>query len=59
MIGSSERALAARRHLLNGYMITTATVCDTYLPAHVHISPEIMPPALAVAERDGRAAGSC
>lgn len=38
--------------LLNGYLITAATLCDTYVPAHVHITPEVVPPALAVAERD-------
>lgn len=53
VIGSSEPLSLLGATLLNGYMITTVTVCDTYLPAHVHISPEIIPPALAVAERDG------
>lgn len=53
VIGSSERLSLLGATLLNGYMITTVTVCDTYLPAHVHISPEIVPPALAIAERDG------
>lgn len=52
VIGSSERLSLLGATLLNGYLITTVTVCDTYLPAHVHISPEIIPPALAVAERD-------
>jgi 2-methylcitrate dehydratase PrpD len=52
VIGSPERLSLLGATLLNGYLITTVTVCDTYLPAHVHISPEIMPPALAVAERD-------
>ena len=52
VIGSSEPLSLLGATLLNGYMITTVTVCDTYLPAHVHISPEIIPPALAVAERD-------
>lgn len=39
--------------LLNAYQITAATICDTYVPAHVHITPEVVPPALAIAERDG------
>jgi 2-methylcitrate dehydratase PrpD len=52
VIGSAEPLSLLGATLLNGYMITTVTVCDTYLPAHVHISPEIIPPALAVAERD-------
>lgn len=53
VIGSPERLSLLGATLLNGYMITTVKLCDTYLPAHVHISPEIIPPALAVAERDG------
>ena len=52
VIGSAESLSLLGATLLNGYMITTVTVCDTYLPAHVHISPEIIPPALALAERD-------
>jgi 2-methylcitrate dehydratase PrpD len=52
VIGSAERLSLLGATLLNGYQITATTVCDTYVPAHVHISPEIVPPALAVAERD-------
>ncbi len=58
VIGSPDRLSLLGASLLNGYLITTVTVCDTYLPAHVHISPEVVPPALAVAEKhglDGRA----
>ena len=43
--------------LLNGYQVTASTVCDVYRPASCHVSPEIVPPALAVAERLG-ASGS-
>ena len=39
--------------LLNGYQVTASTVCDVYRPASCHVSPEIVPPALAVAERLG------
>lgn len=53
VIGSEERLSLLGATLANGYLITAVTVCDTYVPAHVHISPEIIPPALAVAERDG------
>jgi 2-methylcitrate dehydratase PrpD len=53
IIGSPDRLSLLGASLLNGYLITTVTLCDTYLPAHVHITPEIVPPALAVAERDG------
>lgn len=53
VIGSAERLSPLGASLLNAYQITAATVCDTYVPAHVHISPEIVPPALALAEREG------
>jgi 2-methylcitrate dehydratase PrpD len=52
VIGSLDRLSLLGASLLNGYLITAATVCDTYVPAHVHITPEIVPPALAIAERD-------
>ncbi len=39
--------------LLNGYQVTASTVCDVYRPASCHVSPEIVPPALAMAERLG------
>ena len=53
VIGSPEGLSLLGASLLNGYLITAATVCDTYVPAHVHITPEVVPPALAIAERDG------
>ena len=53
VIGSSQQLSLLGASLLNGYLITAVTVCDTYVPAHVHITPEVVPPALAVAERDG------
>jgi 2-methylcitrate dehydratase PrpD len=52
VIGTPEGLSPLGASLLNGYLITAATVCDTYVPAHVHITPEVVPPALAVAERD-------
>ncbi len=54
IIGSSDRLSLLGASLLNGYLITTVTVCDTYMPGQAHISPEVIPPALAVAEQDGR-----
>lgn len=39
--------------LLNGYLITAVTVCDAYRPALFHVTPEVVPPALAVAEQQG------
>jgi 2-methylcitrate dehydratase PrpD len=39
--------------LLNGYQVTAVTVCDVYRPNLCHVTPEIVPPAIAAAE--GRA----
>lgn len=39
--------------LLNGYQVTAVTVCDVYRPNLCHVTPEVVPPALAAAE--GRA----
>jgi 2-methylcitrate dehydratase PrpD len=52
VIGSEDRLSPLGASLLNAYQITAATVCDTYVPAHVHITPEVVPPALALAERE-------
>lgn len=52
VVGSPNGLSPLGATLLNAYQITAATVCDTYVPAHVHITPEIIPPALAIAERD-------
>jgi 2-methylcitrate dehydratase PrpD len=44
--------------LLNGYLITAATVCDVHRPTLCHVTPEVVPPALIVAEDralDGKA----
>src|SRR5262249_235446 len=38
----------------NGYLITAVTMCDVHRPTLTHITPEVVPPALAIAERDGR-----
>lgn len=38
---------------LNAYQITAITVCDVYRPNHCHVAPEVVPPALAVAEGRG------
>lgn len=36
--------------LLNGYQVTAVTVCDIHRPTLCHVTPEVIPPALAVAE---------
>src|SRR5438309_454627 len=38
--------------LFNGYLITAVTMCDVHRATMTHITPEIVPPALAIAERD-------
>jgi 2-methylcitrate dehydratase PrpD len=52
VIGYDEKMSPLGATLLNAYLITAVTVCDTYVPAHVHITPEIVPPALALAEQN-------
>lgn len=39
--------------LTNGYQITAVTVCDIHRPTLCHVTPEVIPPALAVAEQRG------
>lgn len=38
---------------LNAYQVTAVTVCDVYRPNHCHVTPEVVPPALAMAEGRG------
>jgi len=51
VIGGDALSLAGAT-LLNAYLITATTMCDVYRPTLTHITPEIIPPALAIAERD-------
>jgi 2-methylcitrate dehydratase PrpD len=53
VIGGGRLSLAGAS-LLNGYLITAVTMCDVHRPTLTHIAPEVVPPALAIAERDGR-----
>jgi 2-methylcitrate dehydratase PrpD len=39
--------------LINGYLITAATVCDVHRPTLCHVTPEVVPPALITAELQG------
>lgn len=50
--GSARLQPLVAAALLGGYRITALTACDVYTPAHFHVTPEIVPPALAIAERD-------
>jgi 2-methylcitrate dehydratase PrpD len=53
VIGGGHLSLAGAT-VLNGYLITAVTMCDVHRPTLTHITPEVVPPALAIAERDGR-----
>jgi 2-methylcitrate dehydratase PrpD len=47
-----ERLSLAGATLLNAYLITAVTMCDVHRETMTHITPEVVPPALAIAERD-------
>lgn len=51
IIGGDRLSLAGAT-LLNGYLVTAVTMCDVHRPTLTHVTPEVMPPALAIAERD-------
>ena len=52
VIGGDRLSLAGAT-MLNGYLITAVTMCDIHRSTLTHITPEVIPPALAIAERDG------
>src|SRR5688500_8989262 len=52
VIGGDRLTLAGAT-LLNGYLVTAVTMCDIHRPTLTHVTPEVVPPALAIAERDG------
>jgi len=52
VIGGNQLSLAGAT-LLNGYLVTAVTVCDVHRPTLCHTTPQVVPPALAIAERDG------
>src|SRR5436305_6410367 len=51
-IGGDRLSLAGAT-LLNGYLVTAVTMCDIHRATLTHVTPEVMPPALAIAECDG------
>jgi 2-methylcitrate dehydratase PrpD len=51
VIGGGRLSLVGAT-LLNGYLITAVTMCDAHRSTMTHVTPEVVPPALAVAERD-------
>ena len=52
VIGGDRLSLAGAT-LFNGYLITAVTMCDAHRSTMTHVTPEVVPPALAIAERDG------
>jgi 2-methylcitrate dehydratase PrpD len=48
-----ERLSLAGATLLNGFLVTAVTMCDVHRETMTHVTPEVVPPALAIAERDG------
>jgi 2-methylcitrate dehydratase PrpD len=52
VIGAAPMSLAGAT-LLNAYLITATTMCDVHRETMTHVTPEVMPPALLIAERDG------
>src|SRR5262245_3911227 len=52
VIGGDRLSLAGAT-LFNGYLITAVTMCDVHRPTMTHITPEVIPTALLIAERDG------
>lgn len=52
VVGSAVRRALPAAVLVNGYRVTAVTVCDVYTPAHFHVTPEVMPPLLAISERE-------
>ena len=52
IVGGDRLSLAGAT-ILNGYLVTAVTMCDAHRATLTHITPEVMPPAMAIAERDG------
>jgi len=53
VIGGDRLSLAGAT-LLNGFLVTAVTMCDAHRATLTHVTPEVVPAALAIAERDGR-----
>ena len=52
VIGDDRAAPPLTAVLANAYLTTGITACDVYIPAHCHLTPEVIPAALAVAEAE-------
>ncbi len=53
VIGTRQRLSPAGATLVNSFLITAMTVCDVYRPAHCHMTPLVLSPALVTAEANG------
>ncbi|HEX2825036.1 MAG TPA: MmgE/PrpD family protein [Burkholderiales bacterium] len=53
IVGGGRSTLAGAT-LLNAFLVTAVTMCDIHRPTLTHVTPEVMPPALLIAERDGK-----
>jgi 2-methylcitrate dehydratase PrpD len=51
IVGGDRLSLAGAT-LLNAYLVTAVTMCDAHRATLTHITPEVVPPSLAIAERD-------
>src|ERR1700722_5795732 len=51
VIGGNRSSLAGAT-ILNGFLITAVAMCDTHGATQLHVTPLVVPPALAIAERD-------
>src|SRR5215831_140077 len=47
-----ERLSLAGATVLNGFLITAVTMCDAHRATLTHVTPEVIPAAFAIAERD-------
>ncbi len=56
VIGGQPMSLAGAT-TMNGYLITAVTMCDVHRATLTHVTPEIVPPALAIAARDDASGG--
>ncbi|HWG02719.1 MAG TPA: MmgE/PrpD family protein, partial [Trebonia sp.] len=52
IMGDNSGASPLTAVLANAYLSTAITACDVYIPAHCHLTPEVVPAALAVAEAE-------
>jgi 2-methylcitrate dehydratase PrpD len=52
VVGAPRTRAMAAAVLLNSFRTTAVTACDVYAPADLHTTPEIVPPVVALAERE-------